>query len=260
MEIELVAKETPSQVLKLPIDLDGTIQSYHLIRLGKLMGWGWDGKKIANGEGLQIAKGLAKALFALDASLIELNPLVETEEGKILALDAKVTIDDNALFRQKALLNAFDATQLPEREIKAREADLSYISLKGNIGCMVNGAGLAMATMDIIQLAGGHPANFLDVGGGANAEKVAMGFKIILSDPEVKVVLVNIFGGIMNCATLAFGIIQASTGMDIKVPIVLRMEGTNVEEGKRLLNESNLNITIAKDLEDAARIAVSKGT
>jgi succinyl-CoA synthetase beta subunit len=204
---------------------------------------------------------VAKAFIETDASLLEINPLVESTDGKLWALDAKLSIDDNALYRQPEIAGFYDPTQQLENEVAAKEFDLAYIPLEGNIGCMVNGAGLAMATMDIIKYSGGKPANFLDVGGGASKEKVAAGFKIILSDPKVKAILVNIFGGIMNCATLAEGIIDAMREMGIKVPLVVRMEGTNVEEGKKLLEKSKLPIITAEGLTEAAEkvSAVLKG-
>jgi succinyl-CoA synthetase beta subunit len=194
-----------------------------------------------------------------DASLLEVNPLVLTKDGDLTALDAKLSVDENALFRQKELAAMYDPTQNPPNEVKAHQFDLAYIALDGNIGCMVNGAGLAMATMDIIKTCGGRPANFLDVGGGASKEKVAEGFKIILSDPQVKGILVNIFGGIMNCETLAEGIIQAAKETKITVPLVVRMEGTNVEQGKKKLANSGLNIMIAADMLEAAQKVVANG-
>lgn len=225
MEIEEVAEKHPEKILKLPIELDGTMRSYRLVRLCNFMGWKGEQAK----EGTRIARGLAKAFIDTDASLLEINPFVESPDGKLWALDAKLSVDDNALYRQPDIAAYYDPKQVSENEVAAKEHDLAYIALDGNIGCMVNGAGLAMATMDIIQYYGGKPANFLDVGGGASKEKVAAAFKIILSDPKVKAILVNIFGGIMNCATLAEGIIAAVTEMGIKVPLVVRMEGTNVE-------------------------------
>jgi succinyl-CoA synthetase beta subunit len=248
MEIEEVAEKHPDKILKVPIELDGTVRNFRLVRLCKFMGWKGEMAKI----GTQIAQGVAKAFIDTDASLLEINPLVETEDGKLWALDAKLSLDDNALFRQPEIAAFFDPTQQSANEVAAKEFDLAYIALDGNIGCMVNGAGLAMATMDIIKYYGGKPANFLDVGGGASKEKVAAGFKIILNDPKVKAILVNIFGGIMNCATLAEGIIAAMTEMGIKVPLVVRMEGTNVEEGKKLLEKSKLPIITADGLAEAA--------
>ena len=248
VEIEEVAAKHPEKILKLPIELDGTLRGYRVVRLCKFMGWKGEMAKM----GAQIAHGVARAFIETDASLLEINPLIESKEGKLWALDAKLSIDDNALFRQPEIMAFYDHTQHSANEVAAKEFDLAYIALDGNIGCMVNGAGLAMATMDIIKYYGGKPANFLDVGGGASKEKVAAGFKIILSDPKVKAILVNIFGGIMNCATLADGIIAAMVEMGIKVPLVVRMEGTNVEEGKRLLEQSKLPIITADGLALAA--------
>jgi succinyl-CoA synthetase beta subunit len=185
------------------------------------------------------------------------NPLVVTAEGAVLALDAKMNFDDNALFRHRALVTLRDPDEEDPKEAQAKEFDLAYISLSGNIGCMVNGAGLAMATMDVIQLAGGQPANFLDVGGGADEKKVTAAFKILLADPDVKAVLVNIFGGIMKCDVIANGIVAAARQVALRVPLVVRLEGTNVELGKQILAESGLAITSADDLGDAARKAVA---
>jgi succinyl-CoA synthetase beta subunit len=252
-----VAEKHPDKILKTPIELDGTVRNFRLVRLCKFMGWKGESAKI----GTQIAKGVAKAFIDTDASLLEINPLVETTDGKLWAIDAKLSIDDNAIFRQPEITAFYDHTQQSANEVAAKEFDLAYIALDGNIGCMVNGAGLAMATMDIIKYYGGKPANFLDVGGGASKEKVAAGFKIILSDPKVQAILVNIFGGIMNCATLAEGIIAAMNEMGIKVPLVVRMEGTNVEQGKKLLEHSKLPIITADGLAEAAEkvCAVLKG-
>jgi succinyl-CoA synthetase beta subunit len=216
------------------------------------MGWSGDEAK----KGAQMAQALAKCFIETDASLLEINPLVKTAQGELLAIDAKLSVDDNALFRQPEILSFYDATQESLQEAAAKKYELAYIAMHGNIGCMVNGAGLAMATMDIIQLYGGSPANFLDVGGGASKEKVAEGFRIILSDPKVKAILVNIFGGIMNCATIAEGVIHAAKEQHIKIPIVVRLEGTNVAEGRRLFKESHLKIHTAEHLQEAAKLAV----
>ncbi len=248
MEIEEIAKKMPGKILKIPFGFDGKLRSYQLLRLTKFMGWTGDLAK----EGAIIAQELAKCFIETDASLLEINPLVKTAKGELYALDAKLSVDDNALFRHKEIASFYDPSQVSPQEAAAKEFDLAYIAMHGDIGCMVNGAGLAMATMDIIQLHGGKPANFLDVGGGASKEKVAEGFRIILSDPKVKAVLVNIFGGIMNCATLAEGVIHAAKESHVKIPVVVRMEGTNVEEGKRLFKESGLKITTAENLEEAA--------
>lgn len=252
MEIEEVAAKTPEKILTLPIGLDGSIRSYHLIRLAKFMGWKGEAAK----NGMAVASRLAKAFVATDASLLEINPLVELKDGQILALDAKLSIDDNALYRHPELQALQDLRQISPFEAEAAKFDLAYVALDGSIGCMVNGAGLAMATMDLIKLFGGAPANFLDVGGSATKEKVAEGFKILLSDPKVKAILVNIFGGIMNCATIAQGVIAAASELKVCVPLVVRLEGTNVEEGRRLLTESGVNILIANDLSQAAQLTV----
>lgn len=253
MEIEEVAAKNPERIITYPIPYSGKFKNYQLAHMAKFMGW----KGPLATQGQSIIAGLAKAFVETDASLLEINPLVETSDGQLLALDAKLSVDDNALYRQPAIQKFYDPSQISPYEAKAKEFDLAYIALDGDIGCMVNGAGLAMATMDIIQHYGGKPANFLDVGGGATEEKVAEGFKIILSDSKVKAILVNIFGGIMNCQTLARGIISAAEQLKVKVPLIVRMEGTNVNEGKQLLTSSGLNITIAEDLSDAASKAVS---
>jgi succinyl-CoA synthetase beta subunit len=248
MEIEEIAMKTPEKILTMPISLEGCLRSYQLLELSKFMGW----TGLLAEQGRTIFSALAKAFIECDASLIEINPLIETKNGELLALDAKISIDDDALFRQPELFAFHDPSQLNPFEARAKEYDLAYVAMEGDIGCMVNGAGLAMATMDIIHHYGGTPANFLDVGGGASEDKVAEGFKIILSDSRVKAILVNIFGGIMNCITLAAGIIAAAKEFGIRVPLVVRMEGTNVEQGKKMLGESDLPIIIAKDLADAA--------
>jgi succinyl-CoA synthetase beta subunit len=199
---------------------------------------------------------MVNALYRLctdyDCSLVEINPLVITKDRRILALDAKVNFDDNALFRHKDILAYRDLDEEDPLEVEASKYNLNYIKMDGNIGNMVNGAGLAMATMDIIKLAGAEPANFLDVGGGASAEMVENGFRIILSDPNVKGVLINIFGGILRCDVLAQGVVEATKKVDVKVPVVIRMEGTNVEQGREILEKSGLNLIVAKDLSDAA--------
>ncbi len=253
VEIEEIAAKHPARILKLPIELDGRMRGYRLARLVKFMGWSGEQAK----AGAHIASGLARAFIDTDASLLEINPLVEDQEGKLWALDAKLSIDDNALYRQPEIAAFYDPTQQSAHEVAAKEYDLAYIALDGNIGCMVNGAGLAMATMDIIQYYGGKPANFLDVGGGASKEKVAAGFKIILSDPKVQAILVNIFGGIMDCGVLAQGIIEAMRELGIKVPLVVRLEGTSVEEGKKLLERSKLPIIAADGLAQAAEKVVA---
>lgn len=253
VDIEEVAEKTPERILTLPIGFDGMVQPFQIRRICQFMGW----KGATAKSGAKVVCGLAKAFIESDASLLEINPLVETEEGEIEALDAKLSVDDNALFRQSQIADYYDASQGSQYEATAKEFDLAYIALDGEIGCMVNGAGLAMSTMDIIHHYGGTPANFLDVGGGATEEKVAEGFKLILSDHKVKAILVNIFGGIMNCATIARGIIYAAEKVGIEVPLVVRLEGTNVEEGRSLLEGSGLNIISATSLADAAEKVVA---
>lgn len=253
MEIEEVAAKHPDRVLSLPIELNGRVRNYHLIRLAKFMGWSG---ALAE-EGKKLLGNLAKMFIESDAALLEINPLVLTEADELVALDAKLSVDDNALYRQEHLAAMFDTSQISAYEVQARQYELAYIALDGDIGCMVNGAGLAMATMDMIHSEGGKAANFLDVGGGASQEKVAEGFKIILSDSKVKAILVNIFGGIMNCDTLAAGIIAAASQLQLHVPLIVRMEGTEVEKGRQKFKESGLNIVIAKDMKDAAQKAVA---
>lgn len=252
MDIEEIAEKFPDKIAAFPVENDGRVRSYHLLRLAKLMGW--TGKTVAQGKA--IVSALAKAFFAADATLIEINPLVETEEGELFLLDAKISLDENALFRHPDLNAYYDPRQLPETEARAKTFDLAYVALDGSIGCMVNGAGLAMGTMDIIHYYGGSPANFLDVGGGASEEKVAEGFKIILADKNVKAIFVNIFGGIMNCKTMALGIIAAVKQEKLHLPLIVRLEGTNVDEGKALLAASQLDIIIADGLADGAQKAV----
>lgn len=249
MDIEEIAEKHPEKILTLPIALDGSMKPYHLLRLSKFMGWTGE-------EGIKIAQAVAKVFIQKDGSLLEINPLVQDTEGHLWALDAKLSIDDNALFRQKVIAEMDDETQQSKYEVAAKEHDLAYIALNGNIGCMVNGAGLAMATMDIIHYAGGTPANFLDVGGSATAEKIAAGFHILVSDPNVKAILVNIFGGIMSCATIAEGVLAALKNKPLSIPLVVRMEGTNVEEGRGMLQQSGLKIVTASNLSDAAEAVV----
>ncbi|NGX62270.1 MAG: Succinyl-CoA ligase [ADP-forming] subunit beta [Chlamydiae bacterium] len=248
MEIEEIAQEKPERILKMPFSLSGILHNYQLLEIAKFMGWEGETRK----EGMALVKNLAKAFIETDAALFEINPLVLTDEGKLFAIDAKFTLDDNALYRQPAIAQWYDPSQQTPNEVMAKEYDLAYIGLEGEIGCLVNGAGLAMATMDIIRHYGGNPANFLDVGGGASQEEVAHGFKIILLDPRVKSIFVNIFGGIMDCGVLAAGVIAASKLDQVNVPLVVRMEGTNVERGRKLLEESGLNIITATTMADGA--------
>ena len=203
-------------------------------------------------------EALVCAFFTYDATLLEINPLIETKDGSLLALDAKLSVDDNALFRQPKIAALYDPTQITKEEAEAKNFELAYVGLKGNIGCMVNGAGLAMATMDLIRLKGGKPANFLDVGGGASQEKVLAGFKILLSDKQVKAVLVNIFGGIMNCETIALALQTALKELNPTIPIVVRMEGTNVLEAKKILKDSKLAVITADSLDEAAEKVVAE--
>lgn len=252
MEIEEIAERHPEKLLLLCLPSSLKLRQYQLLRLMKFMGW--NGKVAEQGKAL--IQGLVQAFLDNDALLLEVNPLVETEEGDLVALDAKMSIDDNALFRQKAFLVEQDLSQLAHEEVEAKQYDLSYVALDGQIGCMVNGAGLAMATVDIIHLFGGAAANFLDVGGSATEEKIAAGLRIILSDHKVKAILINIFGGIMNCDTLAKGIIQAAQQEEISIPLILRMEGTAVEAAKERLACSNLKVIVADSLGDAAEKAV----
>lgn len=252
MGIEEVAEKSPEKILKVPFGFDGKVRGYHLLELLKFVGWSGNLAK----EGSALFKNIARAFIENDASLLEINPLCLTEEGKLVCVDAKLSIDDNALFRQAALAQWYDPSQSTPNEVMAKEYDLAYIGLDGEIGCLVNGAGLAMATMDIIQHYGGKPANFLDVGGGATQEEVAHGFKIILLDPKVKAIFVNIFGGIMDCGVLANGIVAASKMDEVKVPLIVRMEGTNVEIGKKVLKESGLNIVTAETMAEGAIKAV----
>lgn len=249
MEIEEVAHKTPEKILKLPIPFDRPFRKYELYPFVRQLGFSHE---LAD-PAIKFILNLVKAFVDTDALLLEINPWVLTKDQKLFALDAKLNVDENALFRHPDIAHFYDPSQVSSREAKAHEHELAYIALDGNVGCMVNGAGLAMATMDIIKSYGGKPANFLDVGGGASKEKVAEGFKIILSDEKVKAILVNIFGGIMDCGVLADGIIQAAKELQVKVPLVVRMEGTNVEIGKKKLSESGLKIIVASDLNDAAQ-------
>jgi succinyl-CoA synthetase beta subunit len=257
MDIEEVAASHPEQILNEPIDRGTGIVPFQA-------------RKLAFGMGLEagpanklvkVLESIYKAFIETDASMIEINPLILTKGGDLLALDAKVSFDDNALYRHADLRDFRDTTEEDPLEVEASKFSLNYIRLDGTIGCMVNGAGLAMATMDIIKLAGGEPANFLDVGGGANAEQIKNAFRILMADKNVKAVLINIFGGILRCDVLAQGVIAAVTELGVPVPIVIRMEGTNVEEGKRMLKESGLNFTTADSMGEAADrvVALAQG-
>jgi succinyl-CoA synthetase beta subunit len=252
MEIEEVAARTPELILKETLQPGVGLAPYQA-------------RKLAFGIGIPAASAnaaaaamvaLAKAYLAMDASLAEINPFIIAQDGKVYALDAKITFDDNALYRHKELLDLRDLNEEDPLEVEASRFGLNYIKLDGTVGCMVNGAGLAMSTMDIIKHAGGEPANFLDVGGGASAEQVKNAFRILLTDKNVKAVLINIFGGILRCDTLATGVVAAARDLHIAVPIVVRMEGTNVEKGRQILMESGLNFTVGLDMRDAAQKVV----
>jgi succinyl-CoA synthetase beta subunit len=253
VEIEEVAARTPEKILRETIDPVVGLAGYQARRVG--FGLGLSKEQV--GKAVGFLQALARAFVECDCSLAEINPLVVTQAGDLLALDAKIGFDDNALFRHPELRELNDANEQDPREIEAAKYDLSYIALEGNIGCMVNGAGLAMATMDSVKAAGGEPANFLDVGGGANTEKVKAAFKIILSDPAVKGIFINIFGGILRCDVLAEGVVAAAKEVGLAVPLVVRMEGTNVEQGKRILADSGLDIITAADMLEGAQKAVA---
>jgi succinyl-CoA synthetase beta subunit len=249
MDIEKVAHDTPEKIITFSVDPATGVMPHHGRTVAKALGLTGDLAKQA--ESL-VAK-LYTAFVAKDMSLLEINPLIVTKDGRLVCLDAKMGFDSNALYRHPDVVALRDLTEEDEKEIEASKYDLSYIALDGTIGCMVNGAGLAMATMDIIKLYGAEPANFLDVGGGASKEKVTAAFKIITADPNVKGILVNIFGGIMRCDVIAEGVIAAVKEVGLKVPLVVRLEGTNVELGKKIINESGLNVISANDLDDAAQ-------
>ncbi|MBT7646202.1 MAG: ADP-forming succinate--CoA ligase subunit beta, partial [Rhodospirillaceae bacterium] len=253
MDIEEVAASTPEKIITLTIDPASGLQPFHGRRLADALKLEGDQVKQAG----KLLGAMYRTFEASDASMLEINPLVVTGAGDLTVLDCKFNIDDNAIFRHKDLAALRDESQEDPSELEAIEVGLNYVKLDGNIGCMVNGAGLAMATMDICKLAGGEPANFLDVGGGATKEQVAAAFRIIVSDPNVQVILVNIFGGIMRCDVIAEGIIAAAKELDLKIPVVVRLEGTNVDQGKAILAESGLAVTPADDLSDAAAKAVA---
>ncbi len=253
MDIEEVAAKTPELILKEPLDPSAGLA-------------GWQARKLAFGIGIpaesvnaavKAMQALAACYLAMDLSLAEINPLVLTSDGRVVALDGKMNFDDNALFRHKEAAELRDVHEEDPLEVEASKHGLNYIKLDGTVGCMVNGAGLAMATMDIIKHAGGAPANFLDVGGGANKEQITNAFRILISDKSVKAVLINIFGGILRCDVLAEGVVSASRELHLELPVVVRMEGTNVEEGRRILRESGLNFTVAEDMKDAAEKVVA---
>lgn len=252
MNIEEVAEETPEKILLAAIDPAAGLQPYQARDMAFKMGL--EGKQI--GQLVKVMAGILAIFHAKDASQIEINPLVVNGDGDLMALDAKLNLDDNAAYRHPDMVALRDHSQEDEKEHLAQQHDLNYITLDGSIGCMVNGAGLAMATMDLVKLKGGFPANFLDVGGGATAERVAEAFKLILSDEKVKVVLVNIFGGIVRCNLIAEGIIEAIKEVGVSVPVIVRLEGTNAEQGRQILKDSGLDIIAADDLTLAAEAAV----
>ena len=249
MDIEEVAAKTPEKIVKVAVDPAAGFQAFHGRKIAFALGL--EGKQV--GEATKFLAGLYRAFQDLDMSLCEINPLVVAGDGRVIALDAKVNFDDNALFRHKDVADLRDEDEEDKSELEAAKHGLNYIRLTGNIGCMVNGAGLAMATMDIIKLYGGAPANFLDVGGGATKERVTTAFKIILADPNVEGILVNIFGGIMRCDIIAEGVVAAAREVSLHVPLVVRLEGTNVELGKKILSQSGLPIVSADNLDDAAQ-------
>src|SRR2546422_1046034 len=253
MDIEEVAAKTPELIMKETIDPAVGFRSFQARKLA--FGLGIPAALI--GQAVKFMQALYNAYEQMDASLMEINPFLLTKDNRLIALDAKVNFDDNALFRHKEFLDLRDLNEEEPLEIEASKFDLNYIKLDGNIACMVNGAGLAMATMDIIKLAGGEPANFLDVGGGASQERVEAAFRILLADSNVRAVLINIFGGIVRCDMVARGVVGAAKNLGVKVPVVVRLEGTNVEEGQRVIRESGLNFTVASGMKDAAEKVVA---
>ena len=249
MDIEEIAIKKPEKIITTRVDVEKEISDINCERIIEVFKLEYDAKD----QAIDLIKSIYKIFIEKDASLIEINPLVLTKENNILCLDAKINFDDNAIFRHPDISELRDLNEEDPIEIEAKKKELSYIKLDGNIGCMVNGAGLAMATMDIIKLFGGSPANFLDVGGGASKDKVSAAFKMILSDKNVKGILINIFGGIMRCDVLALGVVEAAKEMEIDIPIVVRLAGTNYEKGKKILDESKLKIISASDLSEAAK-------
>lgn len=254
VEIEEVAAKHPEKIFKVYVDPSMGIGTYQ----ARTLAYDLELPKDLHASFASLIQSMAKLFIERDCSLVEINPLVITNKNELMALDAKITFDENALFRHPEIKEFFDPTQEDPIDLEAAKWNLNYIHLDGNIGCMVNGAGLAMATMDMIKMAGGEPANFLDVGGGASAEMVREAFKILTSDPKVKGIFVNIFGGIMRCDVLAKGIVDAVTLEGLKVPLVVRLEGTNVDEGRRILNESKLNIQATSNMGEAAKMIVEK--
>src|SRR5271167_2481984 len=253
MEIEDVAAKTPELILKETLEPGQGLAPYQ----GRNLAFGIGIPAASVGAAVAAMTALVKACDAIDGSLAEINPFILTKDGKVYALDAKMNIDDNALYRHKDLIELRDLNEEDPLEVEASRFSLNYIKLDGTVGCMVNGAGLAMATMDIIQFAGGSPANFLDVGGGASADQVKNAFRILMSDPSVRAVFINIFGGILRCDVLATGVVAAAKDLEVKIPVVVRMEGTNVEQGQKILRESGLNFTIADGMKDGAQKVVA---
>lgn len=253
MDIEEVAAKTPEKIMKETIDPAVGFRSFQARKLA--FGLGIPGALL--GQAVNFMQSLCTAYEQMDASLMEINPFLLTKDHRLIALDAKINFDDNAMFRHKEFLDLRDLNEEEPLEIEASKFDLNYIKLEGNIACMVNGAGLAMATMDIIKLAGGEPANFLDVGGGASQERVEAAFRILLADKNISAVLINIFGGIVRCDMVARGVVEAAKNLGIRVPVVVRLEGTNVEEGQRVIQESGLNFTVANGMKDAAEKVVA---
>jgi succinyl-CoA synthetase beta subunit len=253
MEIEEVAANHPEKILKAVVEPSVGLQAYQCRDIGFALGL--TDKQVAQLTKLMLA--LYECFTQCDLALLEINPLVVTKAGDVMALDAKVQVDDNAIYRQKDIAALRDASQDDPKEVRAQEHEINYVALEGNIGCMVNGAGLAMGTMDLIKLHGGQPANFLDVGGGATAERVTTAFEIILSDPNVKAILINIFGGIVRCDLIAEGVITAMKQVNVTIPVVVRLEGTNVEKGREMLKNSGLKVIAADNLTDAAKQAVA---
>ncbi|MEM1221446.1 MAG: ADP-forming succinate--CoA ligase subunit beta [Verrucomicrobiota bacterium] len=254
MDIEAVAEATPEKIVRVAVSPTTGLRPYHCREVAFALGFAGDQVKQLS----KILAGIYKMFWEKNAMLVEINPLITTPEGKVIALDAKVSFDGNALFKHPDIMELRDLNEEDPKEIEASKYDLAYIALEGNIACLVNGAGLAMATMDIIKSFGGEPANFLDVGGGANEEKVTAAFKIILSDPNVKGILVNIFGGIMKCDIIARGIVAAAKNIELSVPLVVRLEGTNVDAGKKILSESGIALTPADSLIHAAEIITAQ--
>merc|ERR1719513_152960 len=253
VDIEEVAEKTPDRIKKMPVDIHTGVTDAMATELAEFLGF--KGELVS--QCAEQIKNLYKMFLDVDCLQLEVNPLAETPQGMVYTADAKLGFDDNASFRQKAIFDMEDTTESEPREVDAASHNLNYVQLDGNVGCMVNGAGLAMATMDIIKQYGGEPANFLDVGGGANAKQVEEAFKILTSDDSVRGILVNIFGGIMKCDTIAQGVMEAAKNMDLKIPLVVRLEGTNVKEGTELLSKSTLGIIAATDLDDAAQKIVA---